>query len=63
VLDRAVAVGTTQEDVKPTAPAEASLPASDPGPQDLRARAMKDQVVKAMLDVFPAEIGEVEQID
>ena len=63
VLDRAVAVGTTQEDVKPKAPAEASLPASDPGPQDLRARAMKDQVVKAMLDVFPAEIGEVEQID
>ena len=63
VIGRAVAVGTTQEDATSTAPAEAPAPASDTGPQELRARAMKDQVVKAMLDVFPAEIGEVEQID
>ena len=63
VIGRAVAVGTTQEDATSTALAEAPAPASDTGPQELRARAMKDQVVKAMLDVFPAEIGEVEQID
>ena len=63
VIGRAVAVGTTQEDATSTAPAEAPAPASDTGPQELRARAMKDQVVKAMLDVFHAEIGEVEQID
>ena len=63
VIGRAVAVGTTQEDATSTAPAEAPAPASDTGPQELRARAMKDQVVKAMLDVFPTEIGEVEQID
>ena len=63
VIGRAVAVGTTQEDATSTAPAEAPAPASDTGRQELRARAMKDQVVKAMLDVFPAEIGEVEQID
>ena len=63
VIGRAVAVGTTQEDAPSTAPAEAPAPASDTGPQELRARAMKDQVVKAMLDVFPTEIGEVEQID
>ena len=63
VIGRAVAVGTTQEDATSPAPAEAPAPASDTGPQELRARAMKDQVVKAMLDVFPTEIGEVEQID
>ena len=63
VLARAVAVGTTQEDATSTPSPEVPPPASDTGPQELRARAMKDQVVKAMLDVFPAEIGEVEQID
>ena len=63
VLKRTVVVGTTQEDAKPAAPAEALPPAPDTDLQELRARAMNDQVVKAMLDVFPAEIGEVEQID
>ena len=38
-------------------------PQTDNDPQELRARAMNDQVVKAMLEVFPAEIGEVEKID
>ena len=63
VLERPVAVGTTQEDAKPAAPAEPPPPAPDTDPQELRARAMNDPVVKAMLDVFPVEIGEVEQID
>ena len=63
VVERPVAVGTTQEDAKPAAPAEVPPPAPDIDPQKLRACAMNDQVVKAMLDVFPAEIGDVEQID
>ena len=63
VLERTVAVGTTQEDAKPAAPAEAPPPAPDTDLQELRARAMNDQVVEAMLDVFPAEIGDVEPID
>ena len=63
VVERPVAVGTTQEDAKPAAPAKIPPPAPDIDPQKLRARAMNDQVVKAMLDVFPAEIGDVEQID
>ena len=63
VLERTIAVGTTQEDAKPAAPAEAPPPAPDTDLQELRARAMNDQVVEAMLDVFPAEIGDVEPID
>ena len=57
MLERTITVETTQGDEESAAPA----PGADP--QELRARAMNDQVVKAMLDVFPAEIGEVENID
>ena len=66
VLERTIAVATTQGDAMSATPEEASpspppLPGTDP--QELRARAMNDQVVKAVLDVFPAEIGEVENIE
>jgi hypothetical protein len=49
---------------RPTAGAEPSVPS--PGPpapdEDLKARALADDGVQAMLDVFPAEIREVEEI-
>ena len=63
MLERPITVVTTQGDEESAAPAQAPPPAPGADPQELRARAMNDQVVKAMLDVFPAEIEEVENID
>jgi hypothetical protein len=52
-----------------SAPAEASQPAAtapatpgDAAKRDLKAEAMSSSAVQAMLDVFPAEIRDVEEI-
>jgi DNA polymerase III subunit gamma/tau len=48
--------------VRPTAGVEAPAAATPLADTDLRARALADGGVQAMLDVFPAEIREVEEI-
>ena len=47
---------------RPTAGVEPSAPAAPLPDADLKARALADGGVQAMLDVFPAEIREVEEI-
>jgi hypothetical protein len=48
---------------EPTAAPEAApaLTAPDP-PRDLRAEAMRSEAVQAVLDVFPAEVRDVEEV-
>ena len=70
VIGRALSVVTEQQNGEPPAEAEPEPAAPPPVNTDtnadqadgLRARAMNDSVVKAMLDVFPAEIEDVEKI-
>ena len=69
VAGRKVAVTTARgvaADTPPARPTDAgprpAAPAPAPPDADLRARALADGGVQAMLDVFPAEIREVEEI-
>jgi hypothetical protein len=48
---------------RPAASVTAPAPASVPPDADLKAQALADGGVQAMLDVFPAEIREVEEIN
>ena len=61
VVGRAITVATEQEAGEAGPLPEPSTPNDDS--QELRNRALDDQVVKAMLEVFPAKIGKVERID
>ncbi len=56
---QASASPTKSREAQPTAPAAA--PATAPG-RDLKAEAMSSSAVQAMLDVFPAEIRDVEEM-
>ena len=61
IAGRAMEVAATEE--RDAAPASASQAAAAPGPQDrLKASVMSEPAVQAMLDVFPAEIRDVEEI-
>jgi DNA polymerase-3 subunit gamma/tau len=63
LLERTITVVTAQGNKDSTTP-ELALPKEpDVDPQKLRSQVMKDQVVQAMLEVFPAEIGKIENID
>jgi hypothetical protein len=69
VAGRKVAVTTARgaaTDTPPVLPPDTgprpAAPAPAPPDADLRARALADGGVQAMLDVFPAEIREVEEI-
>ena len=66
VAGRRVAVTTARGEAPAdagTRPAERVAPAQPPPPEgDLKARAMADGGVQAMLEVFPAEIRDVEEI-
>ncbi len=57
-------VVAAQQDGPEGAPSAAAIGAGTAGakPVDLRADAMTDAAVQAMLDVFPAEIEDVEEI-
>jgi hypothetical protein len=59
-------VGAAQADVPLAGPAPESIAVSAGSPQakpvDLKAAAMGDAAVQAMLDVFPTEIEDVEEI-
>jgi DNA polymerase-3 subunit gamma/tau len=63
VAGKKMAVGTTQSEsaVDALPPPGAPVPASKPA--DLKTTAMTDSAVQAMLDVFPAEIENVEEIE
>ena len=63
VVGRTITVATEQEAGDSGPPPEPSRSTPDDDPQALRNRALDDQVVKAMVEVFPAEIGKVERID
>ena len=68
VAGRKVAVATARglagdpPGPKPTAGMQPEQPAPAPPDADLKARALADGGVQAMLDVFPAEIREVEEL-
>jgi DNA polymerase III subunit gamma/tau len=64
IAGRRMVVGAAQaEGVPDTLAAAAASGVSQPKPPDLRTTAMGDSAVQAMLDVFPAEIENVEEID
>ena len=57
-------VGAAQADaVQEPVGAVAGPAAAKPKPPDLKTTAMADSAVQAMLDVFPAEIENVEEIE
>ncbi|MGE0394343.1 MAG: hypothetical protein AB7I25_14225, partial [Vicinamibacterales bacterium] len=54
----------TEGDAPPPAAARtADTPKSDTPGRDLRAEALASSAVQAVLEVFPAELGEVEEIE
>ena len=65
VAGKRMTVGAAQAEGVPetVTAATAGTAASPPKPADLRTTAMGDSAVQAMLDVFPAEIENVEEID
>ena len=60
IARRTIAVVTVQENAVPLPPRASPGGTADRG--TLKAQAMSDSAVKAMLDVFPAEIRDVEEI-
>ena len=60
IAGRKISVVAAQGNADPVPPQPAAESASDRG--TLKGRAMTDSVVKAMLEVFPAEIRDVEEI-
>ena len=64
VAGRRMTVGAAQAEGAPEPVAAVAGPAaSHPKSSDLKTTAMGDSAVQAMLDVFPAEIENVEEID
>ena len=64
---RKVAVAAVQAEASPAAGAAArgdavTAAANDSGKRDLKAEAMSSAAVQAMLDVFPAEIRDIEEM-
>ena len=47
---------------EPTGPAQSAAADKSKGGRDLKAEAMSSSAVQAMLDVFPAEIRDVEEM-
>ena len=62
VAGKRMTVGARRPKACPSAAAAGPGP-SQPKPPDLKTTAMADSAVQAMLDVFPAEIENVEEID
>ena len=64
VAGKRMTVGAAQAEGVPAPVAAAAGPGpSQPKPPDLKTTAMADSAVQAMLDVFPAEIENVEEIE
>ena len=63
VVGRKVTVTAGQVDADPQADTRSASEPSGDASGDLRAEAMDDKVVQAMLEVFPAEIRDIEKID
>ena len=64
VAGRPVTIASTEDGgaTAPQAPAAGAEPGDRKKPADLKAEAMADAAVQAMLDVFPAEISDVEEM-
>jgi hypothetical protein len=65
IAGKRVTVGAVQVDASTPVPDTTAVAAASPSakPADLRTAAMADSAVQAMLDVFPAEIENVEEIE
>ncbi len=63
VVGRKVTVTAGQVNADPQADTRSASEPSGDASGDLRAEAMDDKVVQAMLEVFPAEIQDIEKID
>ncbi len=63
VAGKKTAVGAAQADVPGESHTPASPAAAQPKAADLRTTVMADSAVQAMLDVFPADIETIEEID
>ena len=65
IAGRRISVTAVQAAAAPAAeqPAPAPAAAGDPQKRDLKAEAMSSSAVQAMLDVFPAEIRDVEEME
>ena len=63
VVGRAIKVAAAQVDAEPEASAGSTGEDNEESARELRDEAMDDHVVQAMLEVFPAEIRDVEKIE
>ena len=63
VAGKKMIVGAAQAEPAAEIPAAAEAPSGQSKPADLKTNAMADSAVQAMLDVFPAEIENVEEIE
>jgi DNA polymerase III subunit gamma/tau len=63
IAGKRMPVGAAQAEGVPEPVATAAGPAAQPKAPDLKTTAMSDSAVQAMLDVFPAEIENVEEIE
>jgi hypothetical protein len=62
IAGRKMTIVSAQQDAAHPAPEPASSATGPPKLADLKAEAMADSAVQAMLDVFPAEIRDVEEM-
>ena len=63
IVGRPVSVAAVQDEADSQSASETPGATADAAAGELRAEAMDDHVVQAMLEVFPAEIRDVEKID
>ena len=63
VVGRKVTVAAEQEDVAPEPAAESAPDPRGESQHELKLAALDDEVVQALLEVFPAEIRDIEKID
>ncbi len=63
VAGRKVTVAAAQEDAAAEPAAEPAPDARAESQHELKAAALDDEVVQALLEVFPAEIRDIEKID
>jgi DNA polymerase III subunit gamma/tau len=62
VAGRKMSVNAVQDDRAAVPPARAGQAPAEAGPPDLKAEALADSAIQAMLDVFPAKIEDVKEV-
>ena len=63
MVGRKVTVAAEQEDAVPEPAAESAPDPRGESQHELKLAALDDEVVQALLEVFPAEIRDIEKID